>query len=126
MTFKGEDHQALQTLINNQPISRHAQQTPPLGLKAIQSVIKEAVHFWHCCDQLLSDLCKLAEEGICTLSNSLNTLVSKCKFPREEVKEIIKVMVLQHAVKYHDKGLDLLERPDHLNLPIPPGSLQTT
>ena len=47
MMFKDEDHLALQTLIDNQTITPAAQQTPSLALKAIQSVIKEDVHFWH-------------------------------------------------------------------------------
>ena len=102
MMFEGEDCQALQTLIDNQTILPDAQQTPVLALKAIQSVIKEEVHFWHHRDQLLSDLHQLPEEGIHAISNRINTLVHKCKFPNEEVKEIIKIMVLQHAVKYHE------------------------
>ena len=100
--FEGEDCQALQTLIVNRTISPDAQQTHTLAIKAIQSVIKEDVPFWHHRDQLLSDLCQLLKEGIHGLSNSINTLVSKCKFPNEEVKEIIKIMVLQHTIKYHE------------------------
>ena len=99
MMFEGEDCQALQTLIDNQNISPDAQWT--LALKSIQSVIKDA-HFWYYHDQLLSDLCQLPEEGIHSISNRINTLVSKCRFPNEEVKEIVKVMVLHHAVKYHE------------------------
>ena len=34
-------------------------------------------------------------------SNRINTVVSKYQFPNEGVKEIIKIMVLQHAVKFH-------------------------
>ena len=30
------------------------------------------------------------------------TLVSKCRFPLQEVKELMMLMVLQHAVKYHE------------------------
>ena len=100
--FEGEDHQALQTLTENETILPDAHWTPTLALKAIQSVIKEDVHFWHQRDQLLSDLCQLPEEGIYGLSKRINTLVSKYKFPNEEVKEIIKIMVLQHAVKDHE------------------------
>ena len=101
MMFEGKDCQALQTLIDNQTISPDAQQTPALALRAIQSIIKD-VHFWHHRDQLLSDLCQLPEEGIHVLSNRINMLVSKCKFPNEEVKDIFKIMVLQHAVIYHE------------------------
>ena len=56
MMFKDEDHIALETLIDNQTISPGAQQTPSLALKAIHSVIKEDVHFWHHRDELLTDL----------------------------------------------------------------------
>ena len=102
MMFKGEYCQALQTLIENKTILPDAKQTSTLALKAIQSVIREDLHFWYHRDQLLSDLCQLPEEGIYGLSNIINTLASKCKFPNEEVKEIIKIMVLQHTVKYHE------------------------
>ena len=56
MMFEDEDCLALQTLIDNQTITPAAQQTPSLVLKAIQSVIKEDVHFWHHQDELLTDL----------------------------------------------------------------------
>ena len=102
MMFKDEDCQALQTLINNHTISPEAQQTPSLALKAIQSIIKEDVHFWHHRDELLSDLHQLPNEGIHALSTHIITLIGKCKFPLHEVKEMMKLMVLQHAVKYHE------------------------
>ena len=102
MMFKDEDHLALQTLIDNQTISPDAQQTPSLVLRAIQSVIKEDVHFWHHRDELLTDLQQLPDEGIHALSMHINTLMGKCKFPLQEVKELMKLMVLQHGVKYHE------------------------
>ena len=45
MMFKGEDCQALQTLIENKTISPDAQWTPTLVLKAIQSVTKKMCIF---------------------------------------------------------------------------------
>ena len=45
MMFEGEDCQAIQTLIDNNTVTPEAQQTPVQALKAIQSVIKEDVHF---------------------------------------------------------------------------------
>ena len=45
MLFEDEYCQALQTLIDNQTISPEAQWTPSLTPKAIQSIIKEDVHF---------------------------------------------------------------------------------
>ena len=47
MMFESEDCKALQTLIDNNTVSSEAQRTPALALKAIQSVLKEDVHFWH-------------------------------------------------------------------------------
>ena len=102
MMFKGEDCQALQTLIDNNTVTPEAQQIPVLALKAIQSIIKEDVHFWHHRDQLFSDLCQLPEEGVHALSNRICTTIAKCQFPSQEVKDIMKLMVLQHAVKYHE------------------------
>ena len=100
--FEGEDCQALQSLIDNNTVTPEAQQTPAQALKAIQSIIKEDVHFWHHHDQLFSDLCQLPEEVVHALSNRICAIITKCQFSSQEVKEIMKIMVLQHAVKYHE------------------------
>ena len=102
MLFKDEVCQSLLTFINNHTVSPEAQQTPSLALKAIQSIIKEDVHFWHHRDELLSDLHRLHNEGIHPLSTCIITLVGKCKFQSQEIKEMMKLMVLQHEVKYHE------------------------
>ena len=102
MMFEDEDCLALQTLIDNQTITPVAQWTPALALKAIQLVIKEDVHFWHCRDELLTDLQQLPNEGIHALSTCITTIVGKCSFPLQEIKDMLKCMVLQHAVKYHE------------------------
>ena len=96
------DCQALQTLTDNNTVTPEAQQTPVQALKAIQSVIKEDVHFWHHCDKLFSDLCQLPEEGVHALANRICATIAKCQFPSQEVKDIMKLTVLQHAVKYHE------------------------
>ena len=101
MMFEGDDFQALQTLIDNNMILPEAQCTSSLALNAIQSVIKEDVHFWYFCNEILSDLHQLPDEGIHSLSTQINTLISKCTFTSEETRESIKIMLLQHAVKYH-------------------------
>ena len=80
----------------NHTISPEDQQTPSLALKAIQSIIKEDVYFSHHRDEMLSDLHQLPNEGIHALSTCIITLVGKCNFPSQEVKEIMKLMVLQH------------------------------
>ena len=100
--FEDEDCIALQTLSDNQTISPETQWTPSLMLKAIQLVIKEDVHFWHHRDELLTDLQQLPDKGIHALSTHIITLVAKCRFPSQEIKEMMKLMVLQHAVKYHE------------------------
>ena len=100
--FEGEDHQTLQTLIDNYTITSEAQRTPVLALKALQSVLKEDVHFWHYCDQILSDLQQLLGEGVHALSNRICTLITKCKFSSKKIREYMKIMVLQHTVKYHE------------------------
>ena len=102
MMFDGEDCQALQTLIDNNTVTPEAQQSPVQALKAIWSIIKEDVHFWHHRDQLFSDLYQLPEEGLHGLSNRICATIAKCQFSSQEVKEIMKIMVLQHAVKYHE------------------------
>ena len=102
MMPQGDECQALQTLIDNQNISPGAQWTPALASKVIQSVIKEDVHFWHYCDQLLSDLYQLPDEGIHSLFNRISILVGKCRFPSGEIKEVMKIMALQHDVKYDE------------------------
>ena len=112
MMFQGDDCQALQTLIYNKTISADAQHTPTLAFQAIQSVIKEDIHFWHYCNEILSDLCHLLDEGIHSLSTRINTLVGKCRFPLEEINEAIKIMELQHTVKYHQvRDWNFLIRP---------------
>ena len=102
MMFEDEDCLALQTLIDNQTITPAAQQTPSLVLKAIQLVIKEDVHFWHHRGELLTDLQQLPNEGIHALSTCITTIIGKCIFPSQEIKDMLKLMVLQHAVKYHE------------------------
>ena len=109
--FEGEDHQALQTLIDNNNVTPEAQQTLAQALMAIQSVIKDDVHFWHHRNQLFSDLCQLPEEGVHALSNRICATIAKCQFPSQEVKDIMKLMVLQHAVKYHKAEIGYTCRP---------------
>ena len=126
MIFEGEDCQALQTLIDNNTVTPEAQQTPAQTLKAIQSVIKEDVHFWHHRDQLFSDLHQLPEEGVHALANRICATITKCQFPSQEVKDIMKLMVLQHAVKYHEaRDWICLQDQSTVMYQSPPSSLHT-
>ena len=102
MMFEGEDCQSLQTLIDNNAVTPEAQQALAQILKAIQSIIKEDVHFWHHHDWLLSDLCQLPVEGEHALSNRICATIAKCQVSTLEVKEIMNIILLQHAVKYHE------------------------
>ena len=102
MMFEGEDRHALQTLIDNKTVTSEAQQTPVQALQAIQTVIKEDVHFWHHRDQLLSDFCQLPEEGVHALGNRICTIIAKCQISSQEIKDFMKLITLQHAVKYHE------------------------
>ena len=85
MMFEGDDHQAPQTLIDNNAILPEAQHTPSLALNATQSMIKEDVYLlalpqWN-------SFRPLPDEGIHSLNTSITTLVNKCKFTTEETKE---------------------------------------
>ena len=102
MMLEGDNCQALQTLINNNTISAEGQHTPTLALNAIQTVIKEDVHFWHYCDEILSELSQLPDEGIHSLNTCITTLVNKSKFTHEDTRETLKIIILQHVVKYHE------------------------
>ena len=51
---------------------------------------------------ILSYLCQLPDEGNHSLSTQINILVGKCKLTLEDTKYTIKIMLLQHAVNYHE------------------------
>ena len=99
--FKGEDRQVLQTLINNNTLSPEDQLTPVSALKAIQSCIKDKEHFWHYLDELMSDFRQQPNKQIHALNTRITTLINNCKFQDHQTTETIKIMLLQHAVKFH-------------------------
>ena len=41
-------------------------------------------------------------KGVHTLCNRICATIAKCQFHSQEVKDIMKIMVLQHAMKYHE------------------------
>ena len=102
MMFQGEDRQALQSLIDNKTITPEDQKTLKCALKAIQSCIKEEQHFWHFRDEVMSDFRQQLEEQIHALNTRITTLVNSCAFQDHLTKETIKLMLLQHAVKYYE------------------------
>ena len=115
MMFQGEDRQALQSLIDNNTITPEDQKTPKCALKAIQSCIKEEEHFWHFRDEVMSDFRQQLEEQIHALNTRITTLVNNCAFQDHQTKETIKLMLLQHAVKYH-KARDWIRLQDQTQL----------
>ena len=97
LMFKGDDRQAPQTLIDNSTILEDNMKTPHTTLDAIGTTIKSEEHFWAHRDELL-DVRQLPREGIHELSQHICNLVTQCKFPHAETQEMLKFMVLQHAV----------------------------
>ena len=102
MMFTGEDRRALQTLIDNDTITEADQRTPRLALKAIQTAIKEGEHYWHYRDEVLSDIRQQPEEQVHTLSNRIINLINNCNFQDQQTAETLKIMLLQHTIKYHE------------------------
>ena len=80
MMFKGEDQQALQTLIDNNTISPEDQLTPVSALKAMQTCIKDKEHFWHYRDELMSDFKQEPNEEIHALNTRITTLINNANF----------------------------------------------
>ena len=102
MMFTGEDRRALKTLVDNDTITEADQRTPRLALKAIQTAIKEGEHYWHYRDEVLSDLRQQPNEQVHTLSTRIINLVNNCNFQDQQTAETLKIMLLQHAIKYHE------------------------
>ena len=101
MMFTGEDRQALQTMIDNNTITPADQCTPVQALKAIQTSIKDEEHYWHYGDEILSNIRQQPEEQVHALNNRIITLVNNCSFQDQQTTETIKIMFLQHTIRYH-------------------------
>ena len=101
MMFTGEDRQTLQTMIDNKTITTEHQLTPVNALKAIQTTIKEE-HYWHYSDEVLRDIRQQLEEQVHALNNRITTLVNNCSFQDPQTSETIKIMLLQHAIRFHE------------------------
>ena len=72
-------------------------------------------HFW---DELLSNVCQLPSEGIHARSTCICTLVTQCKFAQPQTQEMLKIMVLLHAVQYHE-ARDWIWLQDQFQLTYP-------
>ena len=101
MMFQVDDRQTLQDLIDNNIITPEDQLTPTSALKAIQSTLKHE-HFWHFGDEVLSDFRQELNEGTCWLINRLTNLINNCTFTNSNTKETLNIMLLVHAIKYHE------------------------
>ena len=97
-----EDRQALQTLIDNNTITPEDHLTPICTLKAIQTTIKEEEHYQYYRDKIMSDIRQQPNEQIHTFNTRITTLVNNCRFQDQQTTEKIKIMLLQHAIKFHE------------------------
>ena len=50
----------------------------------------------------MSNFRQQLEEQICALNTRITTLVNNCAFQDHQTEETIKLMLLQHAAKYHN------------------------
>ena len=102
MMFTGEDRQALQTMIDNNIITPADQHTPIQALKAIQTTIKDEEHYWHYRDEVLSNIRQQPGERVHAL-NRITTKhrINSCSFQDQQTTETMKIMLLQHAIRYH-------------------------
>ena len=99
MMFEGKDWQTLQSLIDNVSITLESQRTPELGLDATGTTIKAEEHFgtsgMNSSPASANSLMRVSIPCLCTL-------VSQYKFSHPGKQEMLKLMVLQHAVWYHE------------------------
>ena len=100
--FEGEDRKALQSLIDSNVMTAEHMLKPKAALDAIGTTIKSEEHFWAHRDELMSDLQQQPDEGIHALSQCICDLITKSKFSHAPTVETMKIMVLQHVVKYHE------------------------
>ena len=100
--FEGDGRQDLQSLIDSGSIMEESIRTPQYALDATGTTMKSEEHFWAFQDELLSDVRQLPSEGIHVLSTHVCILITQCKFPHPQMQEMLKIMVLQHAVWFYE------------------------
>ena len=115
MMFTGEDRQTLQTMIDNKTITTEHQLTPINTLKAIQTTIKEEEHYWYYRSEVLSDIRQEPNEQVHALNTRITTLVTNCKFTDQQTTETMKLMLLQHTIRFH-KARDWIRPQDPATL----------
>ena len=102
MMFQCEDRKALQTLVDNITITSETHQITKLVLHAIQTIIKEDEYFWYYHDELVSDVNLKLDEPIQSLSKHILQLTNNCNFRNSNTKDTLKIIIQEHAVKYHE------------------------
>ena len=89
-------------LIDNGTIMEENIKTPHDALDAISTTIKAKEHFWAHRDELLPDIRQQPNGCIHALSQHIYNLITKCKLPHVQAQEMLKIMLLQHAVCFHE------------------------
>ena len=102
LMFEGEDRKALQILRDNGVMTMEHMKNPRAALDATVTTIKSEEHFWAHRDELASDLQQQPGEGIHVLCQHICDLITKSKSMHAPTIEMLKIMVLQHAVRYHE------------------------
>ena len=115
LMFEGEGRQALQTLIDNSTITSEDMKTPKAALDAIVTTIKLEENFWTYRDELISNIRQQPSERIHALSQHICDLITKSKFTHVPTQEMLKMMVLQQAVHYHE-ARDWIRQQDQSQL----------
>ena len=95
--FEGEDRQSI---IDNETITEEHLKALRQVLDAIATTIKSEDYFWHFQDELLSDVCQWSSEAICALNTCIIALVNQYQFPDVNIKQTLKIIILQHVVRY--------------------------
>ena len=98
LMFEVDDRQALQSLIDNGTIMGESMKMPQHMLDATGTTVKSEEHFGAFWDELLSNIRQLPGKGIHALSTCICNLVTQCEFQHHQMQEMLKIMVLQHAV----------------------------
>ena len=113
LMFEGEDRQAIHTLTDKSTITSEDMKTLKAALDATATTIKSEEHIWAYRDELIS-VRQQPSKGIYVLSQCICDLVTKSKFTHH-LQEMVKIMVLQHAVHYH-KARDWIRHQDQSQL----------
>ena len=58
--------------------------------------------FWYFRDEVMSDVRQQPNEQIHALNTRITTLVNNCRFQDQNTTNTIKLMLLQHAVRFHE------------------------